>query len=122
MNEPWLSHMSMGDPFRVLACLFPHSRGLKPTATYGMPLQGMKQSLITIISVADDPEIRDHTYEILHLGCANRHRVTGPLADSEEDHLEGMYPCFLTISWPSAPTIYSIKALERGDGSPLVFI
>jgi hypothetical protein len=66
MHEPWLSHISMGDPFRVLAFLFPHSRGLKPTATYGMPLQGMKQSLITSF-LFNNSEIRSRTYEILYL-------------------------------------------------------
>lgn len=29
MNEPWLSDISMVDPFWVLACLFSHARGLK---------------------------------------------------------------------------------------------
>ena len=65
MHEPWLSHISMGDPCRVLAFLFPHSRGLKPTATHGMPLQGMKQSLITSF-LFNNFEIRNRTYEILY--------------------------------------------------------
>ena len=65
MNELWLSNISMGDPFRVLAFLLPHSRGLKPTAPNGMPLQGMKQSLITSFFF-NNPQIRNHTYETLH--------------------------------------------------------
>jgi len=31
-----------------------------------MPIQGMKQSMITIIPLLDDAEIRNRTYEIVY--------------------------------------------------------
>jgi hypothetical protein len=65
MNDLWLSCIYMVDPVRVLPCWFFHSRGLKPTATHGMPLRGMKQSMITIIPLLNNPEIRNRTYEIV---------------------------------------------------------
>lgn len=54
---------------------------IQPRLIRGLALlRCIRKPLITIISVADDPEIRDRTYEILHLGCGNRHRTTGPAA------------------------------------------
>ncbi len=60
MNDPVGLTILKVDPFRVLFFVFLY-RGLKPTAIIGMPLRGMKQSILIIAPLAGDREIPEQT-------------------------------------------------------------